>query len=290
MKLGLGTVQFGMPYGISNNSGQVEATEIRKILQLAASNSMQVLDTAQGYGNSEVVLGENLPPSHNFLIVTKTLPLTTNQVQSEHVSKIEASFYDSLHNLRQSSVYGLMIHHSADLLSPGGDRLYDLLQRFKAEGLVKKIGVSVYDKDEIDRLFEKYPFDLVQLPLNVFDQRLVRDGTLQRIHEAGIEIHVRSVFLQGLLLMPTAALPPYFERLKSHHGAYLQVLKQADVSPLESALGYIHNQLEVSSVLVGVESRVQLEECLLATRNVPSLEFARFAIDDPKILDPRSWR
>ncbi len=290
MRLGLGTVQFGLPYGISNKSGQVSEAEVGKILQLAASSGMQILDTAAGYGDSEAVLGASLAPAHNFSIVTKTLPLKTDQVRLEDVARAETAFYDSLLHLGQPSVYGLLVHNSADLLSPGGERLYASLQRWKSEGLVGKIGVSVYGKDEVDRLFGQYAFDLVQLPLNVFDQQLVQNGTLQRLYEAGVEIHVRSALLQGLLLMPSAALPPYFASIKLHHKAYLAALAQAGVSPLAGALGYFHSRPEVSTVLVGVETSVQLQECLVATREAPPLNFASFAIDDPLMLDPRVWR
>ena len=290
MKLGLGTVQFGLPYGISNKSGQVSAAEVNKILLLAASSGINVIDTAACYGNSESVLGANLPLVHDFSIVTKTLPLKTNKIGLEDVAKVEAGFYNSLHQLGQSSVHGLLIHHSADLLNPGGDYLYSALKRWKSEGLVKKIGVSVYDKEEVDRLFERYTFDIVQLPLNVFDQRLVQDGTLQWLYQESVEIHVRSAFLQGLLLMPTTSLPPYFMNLKSHHAAYYKVLEQAEISPLEGALGYLHNQPQISSVLIGVETSMQLQQCLLAARNIPALDFSSFAIDKSKILDPRNWR
>ena len=170
MKLGLGTVQFGLPYGISNKTGQVALDEIGKILQLAATSGMQIVDTAAGYGDSENVLGRSLAPAHDFLIVTKTLPLRAEKVRREDVAKAEAVFEDSLRQLGQSSVYGLLVHHSADLLNPGGDRLYAALRRWKEEGRVKKIGVSVYAREEVDRLFDRYAFDLVQLPLNVFDQ------------------------------------------------------------------------------------------------------------------------
>ena len=290
MKLGLGTVQFGLPYGISNKSGQVSAAEVGKILELATSSGMKVLDTAVGYGNSESVIGASLAPAHNFSIVTKTLPLKTDQVRPEDVAKIEVAFYDSLRRLGQSSVYGLLVHHPADLLRPGGERLYASLQRWKGQGLARKIGVSVYDKNEVDRLFGQYTFDLVQLPLNVYDQRLAQDGTLKRLYEAGVEIHVRSAFLQGLLLMPSAALSPYFRKLKQHHEAYIAELARIGVSPLTGALGYFNNRPEVSTVLVGVQTSVQLQECLLATRNMFSINFPSFAVGDPHVLDPRGWK
>jgi aryl-alcohol dehydrogenase-like predicted oxidoreductase len=206
------------------------------------------------------------------------------------VARAESAFHNSLRHLGQSSVYGLLVHHSADLLSPGGERMYALLQRLKDESLVRKIGVSVYDKNEVDRLFGKYAFDLVQLPLNVFDQRFDQDGTIQRLHEAGVEIHVRSVFLQGILLMLTAELPPYLKNLKQHHEHYLSTLMEAGVSPLTSALGYFRNRPEVSTVLVGVETSAQLKECLSATGDVSCINFSDFAVNAPQLLDPRAWQ
>jgi aryl-alcohol dehydrogenase-like predicted oxidoreductase len=282
-------VQFGLPYGISNQSGQVMAAEVGKILQLAASGGMKVLDTAKGYGDSETVLGSCLTPEQDFSIVTKTLPFKTDRVRLADVAKAEAAFKDSLNHLGKLSVYGLLVHHPADLLTSGGDRLYAALLRWKSEGLVRKIGVSVYNVDEVDRLFEQYAFDLIQAPLNVFDQRFVKSGTLRRLNEAGVEVHARSVFLQGLLLMPTVALPPYFENLKKHHRDYLAELEQAGASPLAGALAYFHKRPEVSTVLVGVETSTQLQECLASCSVTLPFDFTDFAVADPRMLDPRLW-
>lgn len=290
MKLALGTVQFGMPYGISNKTGQVASDEVVKILDFASAKGLRILDTAPGYGNSESVLGMSLVKEHGFLIVTKTLPVRSDVIRPEDIFKIEATFERSLRHLGQPSVYGLLVHHSSDLLNPGGERLYESLLRWKYEGRVSKIGVSIYTNDECDRLIDQYAFDIVQLPLNVFDQRLVQDGTLKRLHASGVEIHVRSAFLQGVLLMPSEDLPPYFAALKPSHEEYILALAQAGVSPLAAALGYLHQLPEVSAVLVGVENSLQFRECFDAAGHVVSLDFQRFAVDNPRMLDPRVWR
>lgn len=290
MRLGLGTVQFGLPYGITNKDGQVGPDEANRILQLAAKHGMQVLDTAAGYGNSETVLGQCLTEPHDFSIVTKTLPLRKDQIYPEDVALVASAFEKSLSHLRQTSVHGLLVHHAADLLNPGGEHLYDSLQRWKEDGQVKKIGISVYDAVEVDRLFEKYVFDLVQLPLSIYDQRLAKDGTLQRLHAAGVEIHVRSAFLQGVLLMPTDALPEYFSSLKNHHSAYIEAMKLNGLSQLSGALGYFHQRPEVSTVLVGVQTWLQLQECLTAAKEISLPDCSCWAVNDPQMLDPRVWR
>lgn len=290
MKLGIGTVQFGMPYGISNKSGKVATYEVSKILRMAEENGIQILDTAAGYGNSESIIGENIACDNNFSIVTKTLPLKKNAISANDVVKVKTAFENSLRNLKQRPLYGLLVHHSGDLLNPGGDRLYSFLRCLKEEGRVCKIGVSVYSNDEIDDLFERYSFDVVQLPMNVFDQRMAHNGLLQSLHAAGVEIHVRSAFLQGLLLMPTSDLPPFFNDLRPHHKAYLEALLSAEVSPLAGALGYFQNRPEVSTVLVGVENCLQLHECLIASRVEPSIDYDNFVVENPLFLDPRCWK
>lgn len=290
MKLGLGTAQFGLPYGISNKTGQVAPDEVANILKLASASGMTVLDTAAGYGNAEEILGNCLASEYAFSIVTKTPPLKADEVRREDVNKVEIAFESSLRHLGHQSVFGLLVHHSADLLNPGGDRLYATLRRWKDEGRVRKIGVSVYAKDEVDQIFDQYALDLVQLPLNVFDQRFVYDGTLQRLHAGGVEVHVRSAFLQGLLLMRTEELPTYFTNLKPKHQAYLASLERAGVPPLAAALGYFHQLPSVSTVLIGVQTTKQLQECISAAAEVPALDFPSFAVDDALMLDPRVWR
>jgi aryl-alcohol dehydrogenase-like predicted oxidoreductase len=289
MKLGLGTVQFGLDYGVSNTSGQVAPDEVRRILQKASEHGISVLDTAAGYGNAEAVLGQCLPAGTAFPIVTKTQPLKAACVDDAGLRQVAANFEASLSRLGRQSVHGLLVHHGGDLLLPGGERLYALLRQWQAEGRVGKIGVSVYDRAEIDALFERFAFDLVQLPLNVFDQRLLRDGTLTTLHRAGVEIHARSVFLQGALLMDTDALPLYLAPLRQHHVAYRTALRAAGVSPLAAALGFVRQLAEVGVALVGVLSAAQLDECVAAYIAASTLDYRDFAIDTPSLVDPRGW-
>lgn len=289
MNLGLGTVQFGLDYGVSSTSGQVAPDEVRRILQKASEHGISVLDTAAGYGNAEAVLGNCLPADTAFSIVTKILPLKVACVDDAGLRQAATNFEASLSRLGRQSVHGLLVHHGGDLLLPGGERLYATLRQWQADGRVRKIGVSVYDRAEVDALFDRYTFDLVQLPLNVFDQRLVLDGTLTTLHNAGVEIHARSVFLQGVLLMDSEALPPFLTPQRPHHAAYRMALRAAGVSPLAAALGFVRNLLEVDVALVGVQSAAQLDECIAAYNTVPGLDYRDFAVDTPSLVDPRLW-
>jgi aryl-alcohol dehydrogenase-like predicted oxidoreductase len=288
-RLGLGTVQFGLNYGVANVNGQVTAPEISKILVRATSVGVRVLDTASAYGESEQVLGQVLDVSMDFRIITKTIPLRRAVVGSIELAKISDAFESSLIKLRRHSIDTLMVHHAEDLLVDGGETIYLKLKEWQAEGKIKNVGVSVYDRKQIDQLFERFDFDVVQLPFSVYDQRLLRDGTLTRLSAAGVEIHARSVFLQGILLMPSARLPDHLSVLVNHHERYLSYLKSAGLSPLEAAISFVAQRPEISVALVGVSSERDFDECISAYSDDRNLDLADFIVEDKRLLDPRTW-
>lgn len=289
MRLGLGTVQFGAAYGVSNKQGQVKAEEVHKILSLARNNDISVLDTAAGYGNAEEILGKNIKGNEDFLIVTKTVSIREKKIDLNSVSLIKKGFQNSIRLLGQSSIYSLMVHQPQNLLSPGGEYLFDALVDLKESGLIKKIGVSVYTEQEITALLSRYAIDIIQVPINVFDQRLVHNGCLTELYNSGLEVHARSVFLQGLLLMNASEIPEHFNDHKPHHIRYLQALEESGISPLSGALGFFSTLHEISTVLIGVESSKQLQECIDASSIAPKLDYSVFANKEPELIDPRLW-
>src|SRR6185369_12682558 len=136
MKLGVGTAQFGMNYGIANRSGQPSRSEVSAILELAGTNGVDLIDTANLYGESELVIGECLPEGHRFNIVTKTPYFPASSIADSDRSTLRSACCDSLRKLRQASLYALLVHNADDLLKPGGERLYEEMQLLKDEGLV----------------------------------------------------------------------------------------------------------------------------------------------------------
>lgn len=291
MKLGLGTVQFGLPYGISNKVGQVERAEVGKVLALAAANGIKILDTAAGYGSAEEVIGTSSLNQHDFSVITKTLPIKSNQIRVDGLDLLMTAFDNSLHLLGQSSLYGLMVHHPSDLLIPGGEHLFEAITELKSRGLVKKIGVSIYTEEELNKLFDRYSFDLLQVPVNVYDQRLIVSGCLRDLAQSGVEIHARSAFLQGILLMEPDDLPASLSEFRPHHEKYMLALKKKHLTPLSAALRYLEGIDEISTVLVGVQSSKQLEECITATSATASndFDFLEFSNNNPALVDPRRW-
>jgi aryl-alcohol dehydrogenase-like predicted oxidoreductase len=290
VKLGLGTAQFGMSYGISNLEGRTTIEEAARILNLAAKKDVRVIDTASGYGNSEETIGRVIKSNFSdFLIVTKTPQFGVQAISESEGDLLESTFRESLTRLRRRAIYGLLVHHASDLLLPGSDILWDRMQQLKTSGLIQKIGVSVYHPAEADNLMERRNLDLIQLPLNLLDQRFLKSGCLQKLQRLGVEIHVRSVFLQGLLLMNADELADYFNPVKATLKLFQQFCHERQVSRVEAALGVVCHLPEVSRIICGVNNSGHLLQLIEAERHAPSVDFSAFAFEDIRILIPSFW-
>lgn len=290
-KIGIGTAQFGLDYGISNKIGKVSLEEAAKILEIATQNNIRFIDTAMDYGDSEEVLGKALLHKHHFTIVTKTPKFLKASITHDDVLLMENSFYRSLSKLNLSSVYGLLIHIADDLLAENGHILMEKMLDFKQRGLVEKIGVSVYTGEQIDKVLENFSIDLIQLPINIFDQRLIANGYLLKLKKRHIEIHARSIFLQGLLLMDPAAVPSYFDQFSEHLFSYWRYLKKHGISPLQNALQFALQLPEIDIVLVGVCSAVEFKEIISTVKQLSSthLDYSSWSIDDERFINPMLW-
>lgn len=280
MKLGLGTVQFGLDYGVSNSRGVTPHEEARLVLRTAAAAGIDMLDTAPAYGDAESVIGELA--GEPFQVVTKT-------VKTSDPGGLERGLEGSLRALRRDSVYGLLSHDSDALMAPGGEMLFERMRGLRDRGLVRKVGVSVYTPAQAEALLGRYPIDIVQIPVNVFDQQLVRSGALQRLAEAGVEVHARSVFLQGLLLLDPVALPSCFDGARPLLAAFRAHARETGLSPLAAALGFVAGLPGIERAIVGVNTREQLLEVIAAFRPLPAEEFGSFACDDEAVIDPSRW-
>lgn len=291
MRLGLGTVQFGSDYGISNSGGQVPAREVAAVLETAAAEGLEVLDTAAAYGEAEAVLGRALREGHPFRIVTKTAPLPRDSIGAKDVAQVLKSFHRSLERLRTPRVYALMVHHASALLRPGGEALAALMCELKDRALVAKIGFSCYSVVELQAARAVLEPDIVQLPCSVLDRRFTDSGTCAWLKARGVEIHARSLFLQGLLLIPTNALPrafdahrPVFERIDRFAAAH-------GVTRLALALGYARARSDIDVAIVGVTSQAELKQILDAMREprAASLDYGGLGAAAEELLNPSLW-
>ena len=285
-KLALGTVQFGMDYGI--NSGiKVEQNEVLKIVNLARKSGIKLIDTAQLYGSSEKVLGN--VNTVDFDIVTKSRAFEQDIINENEANLVINDLDHSLKLLKQKSLYAFLVHHGEDLLKPGGEMIFNKLQILKEKGLVKKIGFSAYIDNQLIEIIDRFEIDIIQLPMNILDNRLINNGLLNKLYSRGIEIHTRSVFLQGLLLMDMDKRPKYFDRWSNLWKFWYEWLSDNKLTPLEASIRYMISKSEISRVLVGVDNKDQLKNIINASDgNIPTIP-EELTSDDPDLLNPGNW-
>jgi len=280
-----------MDYGVSNTHGQCSSEEVRKILALAFTQGIEILDTAAAYGESESRIASNSPTGCHFKIVTKSAPFLNSDSESSKVEHLRSSFAHSLEKLGQDRLYGFLVHHPRDLLSSDGRALFAAMQDLKIQGLVEKIGVSVYSAAQIEEILARFEVDLVQVPVSVFDQRLVSGGQLRALRQCGIEIHARSIFLQGLALIDPESVPQRLDLVRPQLRKFRASIAEAGMTPLCAALSFISGIKEISLALVGVTSARELSEIVNAWPSSieQTLDFSRFAMSEEYIVNPAMW-
>jgi aryl-alcohol dehydrogenase-like predicted oxidoreductase len=287
-KLGLGTVQWGLHYGLANPHGITTPETVTALLSEARHYGIVVLDTASLYGKSETVLGTN--SLKEFKVVTKTPSFATPHISDIEVNQLRQTFQQSLDLLSCEKIYGLLIHHADDLLVPGGDRLLAAMMQLKEKGVVEKIGVSIYDSMQVDAVMKKFKPDLIQLPLSVLDQRMLSSGHLEQLKNEGVEIHVRSVFLQGLLLMPLNEIPAYFNPIRPLLTRWHAAAQEQGLTVNQAALSFIRDIPYVDTVLVGVDSLAQFRSCFEDFSIETSFDATGLACSDPIFVNPSLWQ
>jgi aryl-alcohol dehydrogenase-like predicted oxidoreductase len=281
-RIGIGTVQFGLDYGISNQKGKVKRAEIGRIFALADQHGIVHIDTASAYGDSEKNIGQFA--LGRFKITTKTQP------NPDRIEQVLARFHQSLVNLNLPKIETLLVHHVSDLLQPDGPLLWRALQGLKEDGQVKAIGFSCYEDDQPKVLAQRFRPDVIQLPVSILDQRLLMDGTIKALSDMGTRIIARSVFLQGLVSMTPSQLPARLIDAGAHILAIQTASKLLNISPIQFALGFVLNHPEIDHAVVGVTSADELAHLLMTPDfDLPQEDARQLACQDPAILDPRRW-
>lgn len=283
-RLALGTVQFGLPYGVANRVGQVSRADAAAILAAAHAGGLDMLDTAIAYGESEACLGV-LGVNH-WRVISKlpTLPDDCPDI----AGWVKMQLDGSLHRLGVDRLYGLLLHNPLQLLGPAGKELATALVKARENGQVERIGVSIYSPDDLVATYKVLPIDLVQAPLNLVDRRLVDSGWLSRLADDGVEVHTRSSFLQGLLLMSN--VPQCFSPWQTLWARWHGWLAAHPGQAVAGCLAYPLSYQEVSRVVVGVDSMAQFAELLAASQSLlPDNTLPDLRCADEGLINPSFW-
>lgn len=294
MNLILGTVQFGLDYGITNDSGKVSTTEAQHILQVANQSGIQYLDTAAAYGDSEAVLGQLCYNCNEFDIISKIPSSKT------HAVDIRTSVESSLGRLQCSNLHAILFHDQQDVLGEQSKQSFETLAQLKDENKIAKVGASFYSPKALESALINHDLDIIQIPANCLDQRFQQSGLLDEAKRQGVEVHVRSLFLQGLLLSENNQLPACLLQFKSELTHYFNTARELSLTPLQLALMYLISNECMDYGVVGCLNSQQLIEikdaynfsqALLSDHNLKnSLDLSLLASSSELLINPSLWK
>ena len=284
-KLILGTVQFGLKYGINNSQGQVAQAEVVNILKSAQNVGLQFLDTAAAYGNAEQRIGEyHRKYNQKFKIITK--------FQAKSDLSVDKQIENALTNMNKSTLEVVLFHSFNDYRQH--PEALEALLRLKKEGKIGQIGVSVYTNDEVEYLLEDQSIEVIQIPFNLLDNETQRGEILRKSKEVGKIIHTRSVFLQGLFFKDVNTLPKVLVPLKDALLELRRFAKDANLTLACLALNYALAQPYIDGVLIGVENEDQLVDNLKALENPFSEQLTQqinsIKVAERALLNPVNWK
>ena len=285
-KISIGSVQFGLDYGINNKKGIMPAQEIKSILEYSYNLGIRNIDTASVYGKSQQVLGKCDISKWN--ITTKISPIKKKENISEN---IYSEISKSLDYLKIDSVFSILVHDSMQLLDPDlGNDIFKALELIKKKGLTKKIGISIYDPILLNKIINKYKtIDIVQAPLNILDRRLFLSGWINKLKKLDIEIQVRSIFLQGLLLMSYEDQVSKFSKWIHLWEIWNNWLSRSNISSLEACLNYASSIKQIDNIIIGIDSLDQLKQ-IVAIKSDNNFNFPNnFYSNDTKLINPSLW-
>ncbi|MDB5458000.1 MAG: aldo/keto reductase [Caulobacter sp.] len=283
-KLGLAAAQFGLDGMNSTPRARTPEVEARDILSIAARSNLSVLDVSGVYGRPESILGDLLPRPLPFR-------LTLGAARADRGPDfVEAEARASLRRLGVERADAIIVSAPAELFGTHGEAVWRRLAQLRDEGLFARIGVAAHASDDPVGVARRFKPDILQAPASLLDQRLLADGSLARIAELGVEVQLRSIFLNGLLFLPPDRVPAQLKGASGRLSRVRRMIAEGRSDPLQAALGFALSRPEASAVLVGVTSAAELSAVVAAASSPPpDLDWDEMAIDDPVALDPSRW-
>jgi aryl-alcohol dehydrogenase-like predicted oxidoreductase len=279
----LGGAQLGLPYGILNGGETLSGEEVARILDTAAGHGIDAIDTAIAYGQSESVIGETA--QNRFKIISKLPPIPSDV---SNVSQwVRTQIDASLSRLKCTSLDALLLHRSQDLTEAHGAELYAAISSLKVEKIIQRFGVSIYAPDELTGIIGTFDIDVMQAPLNVFDRRIL--GVIDQLTALNIEVHVRSVFLQGVLIAKPENRPQRFQPWSEHFARFDEWVLSTGLSAMACCLGFALQQTGVAKLVIGTTSPKSLTEIMTSIPNMKLEVPADLQSSSEQLIDPRVW-
>ena len=281
MKLGLGTANFGTNYGANNKSKFFKKLTIKKILNISRNKKIDLIDTSENYiGSHKKILKQDLK---KFKIITKvSISKKRNFIKDleKKILNLNQKFQDNLH--------AILIHNYEELNKKKLIKCFEVFENAKKNKLLKKFGISIYNPLKLKIIWKKARPDIIQSPLNIFDQRIVKTGWLKKIYKSSTELHVRSCFLQGTLLKKK--IPNYLKNKKKHFNKWFEWCDSNKLNPLVASLNFVKKyEKKIDYIIVGFDDLNQFNELLKVYNSKIKIKFKDIRNKDLKLIDPRRW-
>lgn len=285
-KIILGTVQFGIKYGINNSTGKLSEDEVLSLLREAYTMGIRTLDTAELYGDAHDLIGKYHAknPHHLFKVITKF----PHEISGNIIKKVE----QYLEILRVEKLEGLLFHSYESYQKEVND--LSLISSFKDKDIVRHIGVSIYTSQQMEEVIKDDYVDIIQLPFNLLDNNNLRGDLIKEAKKAGKIIHTRSAFLQGLFFMPLTSDNPIVKELRYELEFVNNLMVKENTDLQRLALNYCLQQKNIDNVLIGVDNIIQLEQNIQKAQQPLSQEILegidKIKVKQPDLLNPSLWK
>lgn len=286
-KIIIGTAQWGLNYGLTQTDSKISSNELMKIINFLEKKKIYSLDASIMYGDAHSRISQFC--NADFRVYTKFSVNLDISNEEEFRIKVQQDCTNSLSSLGQARLEGIYIHNTGAIYDKKFKILADTMNEIKMAQKNLKVGISVYTKEDIETVLRFWTPDIVQLPMNIIDRRLVESGSLKLLKSRGVEVHARSIFLQGLLLRDLDNIPPYFQPWINIFRDFEKWCLKNNISKLQACVSNVENIPEIDKIVVGVDNYSQLDEIL---KIQPPANYKKFGFQmqpNEDLLDPRRW-
>ena len=290
MKAVIGTASIGMNYGISNQNNKFSKRNSEKLLSYCIKNKLSYFETSGSYGYAEDLLIK-FSNKNNLKIIYKIPPISSETINDNDLSKIYINLNRTIKKFKKNSLKDLFLHSYSDLEKKGSEKLFNLLLNFKKNTQVQNIGVSLYDRNQVDSVLQNYDFDTIQIPFNILDNNFTKTNYLKKIKKRNIKIHARSIFLQGLLLMDPVKINPFFDKIKPNLLSFNRYASKRNISKSSLCFNFVNSIKEIDKLIIGINNISHIDEILknlkLKKKYYRNINFNKNI--DEKYTNPNKW-
>lgn len=282
-KVIIGTANLNSNYGLIKNNLKIK--DFRNALKFCKKLGIKIIDTSPNYSNSEIIIGRE---TNKFEIITKIPKIPKKIKKIEIVDWIFKKIYKSSANTKTKKFYGVLLQNADILLSSKSSIIYKTLQDLKKKRKISKIGISIYNFKILEKILDQFKIDFIQVPFNVFDRRILNKKILKKIKKKGVKIHVRSIFLQGLLIEKNFQIPSHLSNLKKNLKNWHQWLKKNNIDPLNGCIEFVSNYKQIDKFVIGFNNFKQFNQIINFKKK--NLNFKKLNLNlNEKSIDPRKW-